>query len=309
MSAIYFDSTANDEARRKLLYEGHLFVFSPLASSLALCEFAHRLIQEAFGDLDPVQAQYSLSTEQYVTILAQLKPRFVHHPTSRQLVQAILQELGCDLSETYLDVPRLKTIPHGGSHRSGLTQPIHPHRDTWYSAPHCQLNWWLPIYAIESTSALAFHLRYWNQPVLNGSSRFNHYRWNKYGRKAAATNVDEYVQAQPRPEEPIELDPPIRPLVRPGGVILFSAAQLHSAVPNTSGRTRFSIDFRTVHCDDVVAKHGAPNLDSACTGTTLRDFLRGTDLTPLSEDIIAEYDPEPVADGELVFQPSTFDKV
>ncbi len=87
--------------------------------------------------------------------------------------------------------------------------------------------------------------------------------------------------------------------------MIFSAAQMHSTVPNTSGRTRFSIDFRTVHLDDVVAKLGAPNIDSACTGTVLRDFLRGTDFTHIPEEIVKLYDDgNPIDDGVLVFDPS-----
>ncbi len=58
----------------------------------------------------------------------------------------------------------------------------------------------------------------------------------------------------------------------------------------TSGVTRFSIDFRTVHFDDVVEKRGAPNIDAACTGTVMRDFLRGTDFARLPDDIVAMYD-------------------
>ena len=70
---------------------------------------------------------------------------------------------------------------------------------------------------------------------------------------------------------------------------MFSGAQMHSTVPNTSGYTRFSIDFRTVHLDDAVAKKGAPNIDSACTGTSLGDFLQGSDFSPISESLVASY--------------------
>ena len=71
--------------------------------------------------------------------------------------------------------------------------------------------------------------------------------------------------------------------------MLFSAAQLHSTVPNTCGVTRYSIDFRTVHLDDVWNKCGAPNIDSAATGTTMRDYLKGTDFTHLPEEVVALY--------------------
>ena len=80
-----------------------------------------------------------------------------------------------------------------------------------------------------------------------------------------------------------------------GGVLLFSGNQLHSTVPNTSGRTRFSIDFRVVDIDDVIARREAPNVDSECTGTTLRDFLRGSDLQRIDEEIALAYERAPAA--------------
>src|SRR5687767_15683504 len=42
-------------------------------------------------------------------------------------------------------------------------------------------------------------------------------------------SIEQYVQDQPRPEEPVELDPQIRPITRAAGILLFSGAQLHSA--------------------------------------------------------------------------------
>ena len=116
--------------------------------------------------------------------------------------------------------------------------------------------------------------------------------------------IKEDTRPLPRPVEPVELDPQIRLICPVGGIILFSAAQLHSSVPNTSGVTRFSIDFRTVHLDDVVAKRGAPNVDASCTGTTMRDYLRAIDFTHIPDDIIALYDDGTEADGELLYRPT-----
>jgi hypothetical protein len=77
-------------------------------------------------------------------------------------------------------------------------------------------------------------------------------------------------------------------------------------VPNTSSVTRFSIDFRTVHRADLEAGHGSPNIDSACTGTTLRDFLRCTTLERLPDDLIARYDDDSASQYEtLVYEPVT----
>jgi ectoine hydroxylase-related dioxygenase (phytanoyl-CoA dioxygenase family) len=91
----------------------------------------------------------------------------------------------------------------------------------------------------------------------------------------------------------MELDPQVRVIAPPGGLLLFSGAQMHSSVPNTSGRTRLSIDFRTVHIDDVVSRRGAPNVDSECTGTCMHDYLRGTDLSHVPEELYALYQTQP----------------
>jgi hypothetical protein len=301
MNTIYFDSSEGDQERRQKLFDGQLFVFSPTPSSEALCEFARSLIKEAFGDVDPREAQHTLPVEEFAAILAELKPKFIHHPKSKEYIQGILRELQCDLDKVYFDVPRLRSMAHTDYLTSGIAYAFHPHRDTWFSAPHSQINWWIPVFDVESENVMAFHPRYWDQAVKNGSAEYNYYQWNQTGRKLAAQQIGKDTRKQPGPEEPLELDPQLRVVTKVGGILLFSGAQMHSTVPNTSGKTRFSIDFRTVHLDDLVAKNGAPNLDSACTGTTLRDFLRASDFSHVSEEVVALYDDETAAEGELVF--------
>ncbi|KAB8335199.1 hypothetical protein SD80_002290 [Scytonema tolypothrichoides VB-61278] len=290
MNTIFFDSPSSDHVRREHLYNGQIFVFSPKPSGIALCEFAREMVEEAFTPLDPREAQYTLPVEEYVAILARLKPAFIHHPKSKQLIQSILKEAGCDLRKTYFDVPRLRTATSDDYLTSGIAYAFHPHRDTWYSAPQCQINWWLPVYDVMPTNAMAFHPRYWSEPVKNGSKDYNYAQWNKENRKNAAKHIKADNRKQPHPEEAIELEPQLRLIPNVGGMIVFSAAQMHSTVPNTSGYTRFSIDFRTVHLDDVIARRGASNIDSACTGTSLGDFLRGTDFCPIPESLVTLYD-------------------
>jgi len=74
-------------------------------------------------------------------------------------------------------------------------------------------------------------------------------------------------------------------------------------VPNTSGVTRYSIDFRTVHLDDVLDRRGAPNVDSECTGTTMRDYLRMNDLTQIPDEVVQTYDAGSSPQGQLVYRP------
>lgn len=303
MNTIYFDSGMSEEERRRRLYDGQVFVFPSRPSSTALCEFARVMIEEAFGAITPEQAQYHMSVEEYVAIIAPLKPRFIHHPKTMELLTAVVRELGCELNQTYVDVPRLRMVTHGGYLTSGAGYAHHPHRDTWYSAPMCQLNWWLPIYPIESESSMAFHPRHWNQPVRNSSGEFNYYEWNANGRKNASQHIKSDTREQPHAAEPVELEPEVRVVCPPGGIILFSAAQMHSTVPNTSGRARYSIDFRTVNLEDVANQRGARNIDSSPQGTSLRDFRRSEDLEPMPEDVVRRYDNSSAEEGALVFRP------
>ena len=304
MNTVFVDAAMTEEARRKLLYEGQIFVFSPRPSSLALCQFARAMIEEAFAGVDPKRAQYVMPVEKYVAIVAPLKPKFIHHPETLSLIRAVAKDFDCPLESTYIDVPRLRMVTHGGYLTSGVGYAHHPHRDTWYSAPMCQLNWWLPIYPIDSECSMAFHPRYWSQPVVNTSGRFNYYQWNADGRRNAAKHIKSDTREQPHALDPLELDPQIRVVCPPGGIVLFSAAQLHSTVANTSGYARYSLDFRTANLNDVVTRNGAPNIDSSPTGTSLRDFVRGTDFTPMPEEVARLYDPDAPGTGKLVFEPA-----
>jgi hypothetical protein len=303
MNSVFIDSPVSDDERRRLLYEGQLFVYSQRRSVAEFAEFARHMVEKAFAPLDPRTAQSDLSVQQYVAILAKLKPAFIHHPESKRLIRAILSDFGCDPERTYFDVPRLRTACFGNYLSAGLAYAFHLHRDTWYSAPHCQLNWWLPVYDIEPDNCMAFHPRYWGKAVRNDSSKYNYYEWNATSRKIAAEQVESDTREQPHALDAIDPEPQIRLICKPGGMILFSGAQMHSTVPNTSKSTRFSIDFRTVHLDDVQEMRGAPNADSACTGTTMRDYLRATDLERIPEDLVRLYDGAPPTSGELVYQP------
>src|SRR5581483_5250091 len=106
MNTVFFDSSVSDDTRRAQLYDGQLHVYSKVQHSHRLVELARQLIRDAFGDLDPETAQYHMPAEQYAAILADLKPRFIHHPESKKLIPSILADLGCDLDKTYFDVPR-----------------------------------------------------------------------------------------------------------------------------------------------------------------------------------------------------------
>ncbi|RKR88033.1 hypothetical protein BDK92_2337 [Micromonospora pisi] len=292
MTVVYFDSPMSDDERRRKLFGGDLFVYSPTPHSMALVAFAREMAESAFAPHFPPDAQHHLAGPDYVRVLADLKPTFINHPRSKELVRGMLADLGADLEQTYFDVPRLRSMTSEYLN-AGLTLQFESHRDTWFSAPMSQLNFWMPVYDVEEANVMAFHPPYFDAGVRNSSRDYNYAQWVAHGRTAAAQQVDMETRKQPEAEEQINREPDIRVITPPGGVLLFSGAQLHTTVPNTSGRTRFSIDFRAVNRRDVEVRAGARNVDSECTGTTLGDFLRATDLEPLPADLIRSYDTVP----------------
>jgi hypothetical protein len=294
---IHVDSRMNDSERRQRLYQGGIFIQSPSSNALKLCQLAKDMIEEAFHPHDPLTVHEKMPVERCVEILAVLKPQFIHHPKSKRYIQGMLAEAGCDLEKTYFDVPRLRTAFPGDYLKSGIAYAFHPHRDTWYSAPFCQINWWMPVYPLTSENCMAFHPHHWENPVKNSSNTYNYQRWNKESRQNAAQHIKTDTRVQPKPEEPVSIDPQVRLVCEVGGPFLFSAAQLHSTVPNSSSHVRYSIDFRTVHLDDVVQGIGAPNVDSACTGTTMHDYIRGTDLSHIPTGILARYEESSLAES------------
>ena len=293
MTNVYLDSTDSDDERRQRLYAGDLYVYSPMKPALELVALAQELISRAFGTRDAETAQYDMPVTEYAALLAELKPRFIHHPDCKRLLPEILGTLGCEQTQTYFDVPRMRSSTSDNFLTTGIAYAFHPHHDTWYSAPMCQINWWLPIRGLTADNGMAFHPAYWSQGLRNSSYIYDYQRWNQENRFNAAQQIKTDARPQPKALEPVPLQPDIRLLPPAGGIIVFSGAQLHSSVPNCSGRTRFSIDFRTVHVGDALGLKGAPNIDSKCTGSTMHDYLRCSDLAHLPATALKLYEPGP----------------
>ena len=279
-----------DEERRARLYAGELFILPPTREGIALCEHARNMAEEAFSPLDPRTAQFEMVVEDYAELLKDLKPRFIHHPESKRLIQELLDVMRCDLEDTYFDVPRLRTSTSDDYLTTGIAYAFHEHRDTWYSAPSSQINWWLPVYPIESTNGLAVYPDYFDRPVKNSSACYDYAKWNQTNRFNAANHIGKDTREQPMPLEDVGRAGELLPLGEPGSVVLFSANQLHASVPNTSGVTRFSIDFRTVNREDAKVGRGAPLVDVHCTGSSIADFLRASDLEQLPADLIERFE-------------------
>ena len=295
MTAVFFNRRVDDATRRAELYAGAIHVLSPTPGAERLVRVAREMCEEAFAPHHPRDAQHHMEVDAFNEVLKVLKPAFIHDRRCKEAIRDMLAEQGCDLDRTFFDVPRLRTATSDDYLTSGLAYAFKPHRDTWYSPPQCQLNWWLPVYEVTQENCMAFHEAYWDRALRNSSAQFNYQDWNVGGRKAAHSQGKSDTRRQSEALEEVELDPQLRLVPPPAGTVLFSAAHLHSTVPNTSGVTRVSIDFRTVHLDELATNGGAPNLDSACTGTTIGDYRRASDFAPMPDRVREAYERLPTS--------------
>lgn len=291
MSIINVPSEADlsDARRRRSLFAGDLFVYGPRNSSLAVRDAARCALEHALGE-QPHLSQQRFSETEFASSFHVAASSFARSSQVMDSICELVADLGCDPDTTFVGGRRLYALPGSGFLPFGLGTPSHPHRDTWWGAPPCQVNWWIPVYDLATSASLAFHPRYWDEPVANSSADFDVALSGPWAGPAAGGPSPEPdvrdVLALPRALEELALAPDIRIACPAGGVILASAAQLHSMVPNRSAGTRFLAHFQTVDRDDLVARAGAVNLDAQPSGTALGDFRRCSDWTPVPSELL-----------------------
>jgi len=305
MVNVHIDPTFGDEERRQRIYAGDVVTYSAVPEIAEFARFTRDLVTSALAPHEPRAVHTQRSPEELADLLIKFKPAFIHHPESIAHVRRITTALGAAAELTYGDVPKLRTAFPVGGLSTGIAYAFQAHRDTWYGAPPQQINWWMPIWPADTDNVMEFYPRWFGQVRDNSSDEYNYYVANQWRGRIKDFSGGKDARVHPAPKSALDGTEPRLCLVPPvGGVMLFSGDQLHATIPNTSSSTRYSIDFRTVHLDDVRGKIGAPRSDAWCAGTSLRDFRRLTDLATLDEDDISPYDTQGAdAEGVKVFVP------
>ena len=288
---------------RQSLYEGNVVVLTNLPSVGSFVAYLKEQLIDLFAPLEPEYAHEHIDKTEMAKLLGDWKPRFIHAPESKELVRAIIKEAGFEAGETHYDLPKPRTSFPVGHLTTGIAYGFGWHRDTWYSAPRQQINWWLPVFPVRADNAMCFDLHAFGRAVPNTSDGFDYYQNNR-ARLTTAAQVTVEQQARPaavdhEPVDELVVLPPV------GAVMLFSGSQLHASIPNTSGRARFSVDFRTVDVTDLQSGRGAPSVDVSCTGTAIRDFRRVSDDGAFEEEWVVRSFGEPPAGAMLVLAPRT----
>jgi len=296
---ITIDPDGTPAELRQRIYDGNLVVLTRLQSLQEFVDYTREELTDLFKPHDPEHVHEFIDPPAMAKLLGAWKPRFIHADKSKKLVRAIIEEAGFPAEQTHYDLPKPRTSFPAGHLTTGVAFAFPWHRDTWYSAPAQQVNWWLPVFPVREDNAMSFDLAKFARPVPNSSDAFDYYE-NNAKRSTTATQVTKERQARPgaldhHPDQELIVLP------APGEVLLFSGTQLHASIPNTSGRARFSVDFRTVHVADLLAGHGAPLVDVHCTGTAIRDFINVADESSFDEQLVQDLFGPPPEDAILVF--------
>lgn len=299
---VMVDPELPDDALRQALYDGKLVVLTRLQAVSDFVDYTREQLTELFGPHDPEHAHEYIEPAEMAKLLGQWKPRWIHADRSKRLVCDIITQAGLPAEFTHYDVPRPRTSFPIGHLTTGVAAAFPWHRDSWYSAPFQQLNWWLPVFPIREENSMAFDLNGFGRAVPNTSETFDYYR-NNTQRLTAAQNVTKEEQSRPgainhKPAQELIVLP------SPGSVLLFAGAQLHTSIPNTSGLARYSVDFRTVDARDLLAGRCAPVVDAHCTGTAIRDFVNVKDGSKFDEETVVRLFGVPPSDAMLVFSAS-----
>ena len=304
--SIFVDLDVPADELRQTLYEGNLIILTQLPAVRSLVEYTRERLAELFSPYDPEHAHEYFDKIEMARMLGAWKPTFIHSDRSKDLVRQIIKDAGFPAEHTHYDVPKPRTSFPAGHLTTGVAFAFPWHRDVWYSAPAQQINWWLPIFAARPDNSMSFDLPSFDQRVPNSSNAFDYYQ-NNAVRLTTATQVTTERQARPG-----ALDhKPVHELVAlpaPGAILLFSGAQLHTSIPNTSGLARYSIDFRTVDTHDLKAGRGAPLVDVECTGTSIRDFRNVVDDSTFDEDTVTQIFGAPPPGVLLVFSNAEAEK-
>lgn len=252
---------------RAAVYAGDILRLPATPVTLQLVAHLRELLEQAFGPpLEQLHARYDFAA--MAPKLNEIRARLASAPRYMADIAAIAGAAGHG-NELAFDPLRLRCVLHDNHLNEAAKLAYSAHRDTWYGNPQCQINFWIPLQDVTAESSFMFYPEYFNQPLANTSGSFSYAEWKEkrgwQGSKSHAPVAFPAALSEPAGGQAFA--------ARAGEIIIFSAAQLHGTVKNSSNTTRFSIDFRAVHLEDFAKGLGAPNADNGTKPEALQDYL------------------------------------
>jgi len=264
---------ADNAAFRGSIYNGAIVQLPATPASLQLCAAVNEVIEAALQGKNPQRAHEVMDYNALSALVLPLRTDLAQTANFHGLLKTLMASAGFDAAEHVIDPLRLRSVMHNGHLSAGAEKAYALHRDTWYGNPQAQINWWIPLQDVSPAETFAFYPALFKTPVENTSRDFDYAQLvGKAGWQG--TKGGTYANYPAAPANSIA--PAAGFAAKKGDIILFSAAQLHGTCRNDSGRTRWSLDFRSVHMDDHAKGRGAINIDNGSAPTAYDSYLRLT---------------------------------
>jgi hypothetical protein len=284
----------DNQSLRMAIYNGAIVRLAPTAASRRLVADSTAAIEaELGGDGDIRGAQFRIDDQAFFERVGRLRRLIYTGSHYQQSLRDLVASCGFDPERIAFDPIRLRVVAHRGFENPRAAPIYYAHRDTWYAHPQTLITWWVPLHDLSAEETFVFFPDDFRRIVPNDSERFNYDTWTQEGNdlKIGWQNRDDGMRARypgllgdPGPSRPVGFS------CRAGEILLFSGAHFHQTLKNTSGRTRFSLDFRTVHLDDQAQGFGAPNVDNRSTGSALRGYIHPDERdSPVAEQAVREH--------------------
>jgi hypothetical protein len=274
MAAIYDVSQALPEAERNArVYAGEIIVFRDFTAVRELVERLAAHCRQHFGG-DPELVHERLDEAGVNTAAEALRRDVLADAAVGERLKAAFEAVGVDVADTYGD--GLKQRVQVASSTSGrrMVSPLGAHRDTWGTNVQAQTNWWAPTFATTPERTIALFPTHFARAVANDSAGWD---FRELLRRLREQGPEPDYPLLPTATEAPAWAEALPISLRPGDLMCFSGAHLHASVPNSTARTRFSFETRTVNGRDARHGAGAPNVDGAAVRTTWQLFRRLSD--------------------------------
>ena len=270
-----------DSNRKMLVIDGERLMLPPTPESLAFVSNIQHLVQSEFAMEDIRCVHRHADPDHFFKKIGRLRRKIYLDETYHALTFGVFEALGFKKNNIAFDPFRLRAITPVG-HLNPAAAPIYfPHRDTWYAHPQSLMVLWIPLHDVAEDETFVFYPDYFDKPIPNNSEVFDYDQWVKDGPelKIGWQNASSGTTATyPRSDIHYDAGKAAGFSCSKASHLLFSGAHYHRTLPLLNDKTRFSIDVRFVHLDDIKQKIEAPNVDNRSRGSTLKDYVYGSPL-------------------------------
>ena len=261
---------------RHAVYSGDIFLAAATEASRALVATARADLAAAL-DCAPAEVRdvpQRIANDELFARIGAFRKELYLAPRYHAAIRDVIGAYGFDPGRVAFDPLRLRVVRHRG-HDNPLAAPVyHPHRDTWYAHPRALIAWWIPLDDLAAHETFVFYPDKFAAPVDNDSEVFDYDDWVRDGWELKIGWQKLGAEARyPRAAPHVDGGRAVGFACGAGENLVFSGAHFHATLPQATGRTRFSLDFRIVVLDDHVAGLGAPDVDNRSRGSALRDYV------------------------------------